>query len=200
MVDERSIRATDFGGVSRNLVADGDLGASLLRGSSVVDLRQAAWADNIVWGTGAFSHVVSGMFSDDEDNIVWGTLALDEDNIVWGTSVPLSTVLTWAGNAGLEDNIVWGTSAWAQNIVWGTALVGFYNGQNIVWGTVSNDEDNIVWGTLDEDNIVWGTSANEDNIVWGTSNRVSALGVVWEGRCDSSNTAPDVMPGLTSTA
>jgi serine protease AprX len=171
------VRATDFGGVSEIWSQTVIWGPALLRGSSVVDLRQAAWEDNIVWGTGAFSQVVSGMFSREEDNIVWGTLALDEDNIVWGTSVPLSTVLTWAGNAGLEDNIVWGTSAWAQNIVWGTSLVGFYNGQNIVWGTVANNEDNIVWGTLDEDNIVWGTAASEDNIVWGTS-KVSALGMV----------------------
>jgi serine protease AprX len=174
------VRATDFGGVSEIWSQTVIWGAALLRGSSVVDLRQAAWEDNIVWGTGAFSQVVSGMFSQDEDNIVWGTLALDEDNIVWGTSVPLSTALTWAGNAGLEDNIVWGTSAWAQNIVWGSSLVGFYNGQNIVWGTVANNEDNIVWGTLDEDNIVWGTADNEDNIVWGTS-KVLALGVVLGG-------------------
>ena len=169
---------TDFGGAIEPWSQAVIWGTAVLRGSSVVDLRQAAWEDNIVWGTGAFASVVSGMFSDDEDNIVWGTLALDEDNIVWGTSVALSTALPWSGNATLASNIVWGTAAWAQNIVWGSALVGYYNGQAIVWGTLSNDEDNIVWGTLDEDNIVWGTM-DEDNIVWGTSqNRVGALGVV----------------------
>ena len=153
-------------------------GTALLQGTSVVDLRQAAWDDNIVWGTGAVANVVSGMFSDGEDNIVWGTLALDEDNIVWGTSVPLSTALMWSGNATLEDNIVWGTAAWAQNIVWGSSLVGYFNGQAIVWGTLSSDEDNIVWGTLDEDNIVWGT-IDEDNIVWGTSEiRATAVNLV----------------------
>jgi len=145
-------------------------GTQLLRGTSVVDLHQAAWEDNIVWGTGAFHTIVRGMFTD-EDNIVWGTL-VDEDNIVWGTSLPLSTNLTWAGNAGLEDNVVWGTAlVWADNIVWGTGLVGYFNGQNIVWGTLADDEDNIVWGTLDEDNIVWGTSAN----------RVSVLGTLSGG-------------------
>jgi len=170
-----STPSTDFGGVAERWSQTVIWGTALLHGTSVVDLRQAAWADNIVWGTGAFSNVVSGMFSQDEDNIVWGTLALDEDNIVWGTNVPLSTSLMWAGNAALEDNIVWGTAAWPQHIVWGSSLVGYFNGQAIVWGTLSNDEDNIVWGTLDEDNIVWGTFDGEDNIVWGTSNRVSAL-------------------------
>jgi len=167
--------STDFGAVAEPWSQMVIWGTGLLRGTSVVDLRQNAWEDNIVWGTGAFASIVSGMFAADEDNIVWGTLSLDEDNIVWGTSVPLSTRLIWAGNASLEDNIVWGTAAWAQNIVWGTSLVGYFNGQSIIWGTLSNNEDNIVWGTLDEDNIVWGTFDNEDNIVWGTSNRVSAL-------------------------
>ncbi|MFL6280628.1 MAG: S8 family peptidase [Vicinamibacterales bacterium] len=173
--------STEFAGVAERWSQTVIWGTALLRGTSVVDLRQTAWADNIVWGTGAFANVVSGMFSADEDNIVWGTLALDEDNIVWGTSVPLSSALMWAGNAILEDNIVWGTAAWAQNIVWGSSLVGYFNGQAIVWGTLSNDEDNIVWGTLDEDNIVWGTFDNEDNIVWGTSNHVSALAAMVGG-------------------
>ena len=169
----------DFGGVMEPWSQTVIWGTALLRGTSVVDLRQAAWEDNIVWGTGAFAKVVSGMFSDDEDNIVWGTLALDEDNIVWGTSVPLSTVLMWSGNATLATNIVWGTATWAQNIVWGSSLVGYFNGQAIVWGTLADGEDNIVWGTLDEDNIVWGTLDDEDNIVWGTSqSRVSALALV----------------------
>jgi serine protease AprX len=170
---------TDFGGVFEPWSQTVIWGTALLHGTSVVDVRQAAWENNIVWGTGAFANVVSGMLSDNEDNIVWGTLALDEDNIVWGTSVPLSTALTWSGSATLEDNIVWGTAAWAQNIVWGTSLVGYFDGQAIVWGTLSNGEDNIVWGTLDEDNIVWGTMDGEDNIVWGTSqDRVSAVNLV----------------------
>lgn len=143
---------SSFGGVAEPWSQTVIWGTALLHGTSVVDLRQAAWEDNIVWGTGAFANAVSGMFSADEDNIVWGTLALDEDNIVWGTSVPLSTALMWSGNATLEDNIVWGTAGCPQN---------------------------IVWGTLDEDNIVWGTMDGEDNIVWGTSqNRVSAINLV----------------------
>lgn len=165
--------STDFGGIEEPWSQTVIWGSRLLHGTSVVDLRQAAWEDNIVWGTGAFTNFVWGMFADDEDNIVWGTLALDEDNIVWGTSLPLSTRLTWAGNALLdEDNIVWGTAAaWEDNIVWGTGLIGVFNGQSIIWGTVSGSEDNIVWGTLSEDNIVWGTSAN----------RLSALGTMLGG-------------------
>jgi serine protease AprX len=177
-----TVPSTDFGGVQEPWSQTVIWGDHLLHGTSVVDLRQAAWEDNIVWGTGAFQNIVWGMFDEDEDNIVWGTLA-DEDNIVWGTSLPLSTRLTWAGNAALEDNIVWGTgTTWATNIVWGTSLIGTFNGQSIIWGTFSSDEDNIVWGTLDEDNIVWGTMDGEDNIVWGTANKVSALGILGGSR------------------
>jgi len=176
-----TVPSTDFGGVQEPWSQTVIWGDRLLHGTSVVDLRQAAWEDNIVWGTGAFQNVVWGMFDAEEDSIVWGTLA-DEDNIVWGTSLPLSTPLTWAGNAALEDNIVWGTRAvWATNIVWGSSLVGSFNGQAIIWGTFSSNEDNIVWGTLSEDNIVWGTLDNEDNIVWGTANRVSAVGTLVGG-------------------
>jgi serine protease AprX len=148
-------------------------GTRLLRGTSVVDLNQVAWAQNIVWGTGELNNIVWGTLSDDEeeDNIVWGTLA-DEDNVVWGTSVQLATNLSWAGNAVLdEDNVVWGTGMlWDDNVVFGSNLLGFYDGLNIVWGTFSDtgEEDNIVWGTFEDDNVVWGTSANRVTLL-GTS-------------------------------
>jgi hypothetical protein len=166
-----SVPSTNFGGTDEPWSQTVLWGTRLLRGTSVVDLRQAAWEDNIVWGTGELDNIVSGTFSEDEDNIVWGTL-VDEDNIVWGTSVSLATDLTWAGNAALEDSIVWGTAmTWDNNVVWGANLVGFFSEDNIVWGTCSGNEDNIVWGTLDEDNIVWGTSAN----------KVSVLGTMFGG-------------------
>lgn len=156
---------TNFGGTYEPWSQAVIWGTRLLRGTSVVDLRQVAWEDNVVWGTGELNNIVWGTFSADEDNIVWGTL-LTEDNIVWGTSLPLSTDLAWAGNAALEDNIVWGTATiWDDNVVWGTNLVGFFNGSNVVWGTFSGNEDNIVWGTLNEDNIVWGTSANKVSVL-----------------------------------
>jgi len=159
---------TTFGGVDEPWSETAIWGTTLLRGTSVVYLRQPAWDANIVWGTGELTDKVWAMMSADEDNIVWGTVA-DEDNIVWGTSVPLSTDLTWAGSALLEDNIVWGTAAdWEDNVVWGTGLVGVFDGQSVIWGTCSGDEDNIVWGTLDEDNIVWGTSASKVSVL-GTS-------------------------------
>ena len=160
---------TDFGGIDEPWSGTVLWGTRMLRGSSVVDLRQAAWEDNIVWGTGELYDIVWGMVAD-EDNIVWGTFAGDEDNIVWGTSLPLSTNLTWAGNVSREDNIVWGTAmSWEDNVVWGTGLIGVLRGNNIVWGTMSS-EDNIVWGTL-----------SEDNIVWGTAKRVNVLGTAIGG-------------------
>lgn len=153
--------STTFGGIDEPWSQRVTWGTRFLRGSSVVEVNQPAWASYIVWGTGELDKVVTGAaFRDVEDNIVWGT-AMVEDNIVWGTSVPLSTSIVWAGNAGVEDNIVWGTSVvWDDNIVWGTSLVGVVQGSNIVWGSFRGVEDNIVWGTLTEDNIVWGTSAN----------------------------------------
>jgi serine protease AprX len=166
-----SLPYTSFGGTDEPWSQTVLWGTRLLRGTSVVDLNQLAWADNIVWGTGELDDMVSGTFSADEDNIVWGTL-VDEDNIVWGTSVSLATDLTWAGNAALEDNVVWGTAmVWDDRVVWGTDLIGFFREDNVVWGTCSGNEDNIVWGTLSEDNIVWGTSAN----------RVSVLGTMTGG-------------------
>lgn len=126
-------------------------GTRIIQGSSVIEINQAAWASNIVWGSGEL------------DNIVWGTVDHD-DNIVWGTSLGLPDV-AWFGNVTLGDNIVWGTAEWSDNIVWGTGLVGFFDGDNIVWGTVS--DDNIVWGTLSDDNIVWGTLSNALDLLSG---------------------------------
>ena len=77
---------TDFGGVIEPWSQTVIWGTSLLHGTSVVDLRQAAWEDNIVWGTL------------DEDNIVWGTMD-SEDNIVWGTSQNRVSALAWAGGS-----------------------------------------------------------------------------------------------------
>ncbi len=160
---------TNFGGVLEPWSQTVIWGTRLLKGSSVIDLRQIAWEDNVVWGTGELDNMLWASLSEEEDNIVWGSF-LDEDNIVWGTNLSLTTDLTWAGNASLEFNIVWGTTAetWAQNVVWGTNLVGSLSGTNIVWGTFSGDEDNIVWGTLSEDNIVWGTSANKVSVLGTT--------------------------------
>jgi serine protease AprX len=144
--------ATEFGGVDQPWAQSIVWGTRIVRGSSLVEVNQTAWAANIVWGTGQMGNIVWGTLSED-DNIVWGTL-LDGDNIVWGTALFL-------GNAQYAENIVWGTAAaWDDNIVWGTGLLGTFDGDNIVWGTLSDDADNIVWGTLSDDNIVWGTSDN----------------------------------------
>ena len=148
---------TNFGGVEERWSQTIVWGTRLMRGSSLVEVNQIAWAANIVWGTGEMSNIVWGTLSEG-DNIVWGT-ALDGDNIVWGTTLFL-------GNAELAENIVWGTGmTWDDNIVWGTGLLGVFDGDNIVWGTMADDADNIVWGTLFDDNIVWGTSANRVTIL-----------------------------------
>jgi hypothetical protein len=86
-----------------------------------------------------------------------------------------ATGLAAQGRSGKLDNVAASTilfvrrsaerhhsnDARPDNIVWGTGLIGVFDGQSVIWGTCSGDEDNIVWGTLDEDNIVWGTSANQ---------------------------------------
>ena len=74
-------------------------------------------------------------------------------------------------------------SAWALNIVWGTAAD---EGENIVWGTLCGDScENIVWGTADDENIVWGTAADVENIVWGTAADVE--NIVWGTFNDGEN-------------
>jgi serine protease AprX len=150
-----------YGGIDETWSQSVIWGTRLIGGSSIVELKQAAWGDNIVWGTGEMDNIVWGTFSKDDDNIVWGTM-LGGDNIVWGTSLFL-------GNAYFGDNIVWGTSMnWDDNIVWGTNLLGVFDGDNIVWGTMSSFGDNIVWGTLSDDNIVWGTSVNKVTVLGST--------------------------------
>ena len=104
---------TNFGGVEEPWSQTIVWGTRLMRGSSLVEVNQIAWADNIVWGTGELDNIVWGTFSDDDDNIVWGTSMLWDDNIVWGTGL----IGVFDG-----DNIVWGTMADnADNIVWGTS-------------------------------------------------------------------------------
>jgi serine protease AprX len=152
---------TVFGGVTEQWSETLIWGTRLLRGSSLVDVNQGAWAKNIVWGTGELDNIVWGTFSRGDDNIVWGTL-FGDDNIVWGTLFGDDNIVwgtLFGGNAQFADNIVWGTSmSWDDNIVWGTGLLGVFDGDNIVWGTFSGGDDNIVWGTLSDDNIVWGTA------------------------------------------
>jgi serine protease AprX len=125
-------------------------GTRLLEGSSLVEVHQFAFGENIVWGTGEY-------------DLVWGTMD-DSENIVWGSSLGAGLDLTWAGNVQLGENIVWGTFNWEENIVWGTSLLGYFDGFNIVWGTF-NWNENIVWGTLDDENIVWGTSEKKVTVL-----------------------------------
>jgi serine protease AprX len=142
---------TIFGGLPEGWAQAGIWGTRIVRGSSLMEVHQSAYDENIVWGTGEY-------------NIVWGTVG-DDENIVWGTSIDLGFDIAWSGNVTLDENIVWGTfNSWDENIVWGTSLVGYFDGENIVWGS-TDGEENIVWGTL-----------LDENIVWGTANRVAVLG------------------------
>ena len=93
-----------------------------------------------------------------------------------------------------SKHIIWGNqllggglpvpfaNAYAAGTTWGAALTD--DGDNIVWGTSCDDCDNIVWGTNDDDNIVWGTSGDLDNIVWGTDD---ADNIVWGTDCGGAD-------------
>jgi serine protease AprX len=135
-------------------------GTRLLRGSAIY-VRQAAWMDDIVWGTRR--DIIWGTF--DARDIVWGTAG---DDIVWGTNVVwgndrIGTTrdrsVMWGTRSG--DDIVWGTIH-RDDIVWGTL-----RSEDIIWGTFNPDD--IVWGTLYRDDIVWGTLKRPDDIIWGTA-------------------------------
>jgi serine protease AprX len=110
---------------------------------------------------------------------------------VWMPALPATTTFGTDVEAWSQE-IIWGTRlttgsslidinqpAWQPTVVWGAGELA-----NIVWGAMSQESDNIVWGTsaaladvvwsgsvLEGDNIVWGTALGSwgPNIVWGTS-------------------------------
>jgi serine protease AprX len=99
-------------------------------------------------------------------------------SIIWGNHRISGGYLNPKGSAW-ASNVVWGT---AVNIVWGT-LCGA-DCDNIVWGTQDADGDNIVWGTVSATNIVWGTFLDGDNIVWGTNDGDN---IVWGTDCGGAD-------------
>ena len=129
-------------------------GTDVASGPALININQAAWARNIVWGDGDNDNILCGAFNDD-DNIVWGNSIDSIDNVVWSNNI------VWG------DDVVWGNrSIWSTNIVWGDALIGFFDGQNLIWSSM--DGDNIVWGSLDDDNIVWGSSMRVYSLYFGS--------------------------------
>jgi serine protease AprX len=111
-----------------------------------------------------------------------------------------TTVATgsWWLTAGVSGASVIGgaTYNWAQNIIWGTSVIGgrfiYYKNlawdDNIIWGTgvvrgkmlVSGSKHIKVRGAFFDDNIIWGTDFQlvrknvvfgkaDDNIIWGTN-------------------------------
>ena len=113
----------------------------------------------------------------------------------------------WLTTGVTGTSTIGGSSyAWAQNIIWGTSLIGgrfvYYNNyafdDNIIWGTgvvrgkllVSGSKhvkvngqfvlDNIIWGTdftLLKKNVVFG-KADGDNIIWGTQTNLAEFRIV----------------------
>ena len=105
------------------------------------------------------------------------------------TAVPTGS---WWLTSGVTGSSVIGgqTYNWAQNIIWGTSVIGgrfiYYNNlawdDNIIWGTnvggrnvrgskriLSADFDvidkNIVFGKSDDDNIIWGTNLTQFRVI-----------------------------------
>jgi serine protease AprX len=104
-------------------------------------------------------------------------------------------------------------NAWRLNVTWGSAVTN--EGDNIVWGTVcgrnepcgaavrasSSDEDNIVWGTTCAKracgDVVWGPST-EDNIVWGTTcGGGDCSSSIWGTECTAQDDCANVVWGAS---
>ena len=118
-------------------------GTHIASSPAIINVRQQAWDQNIVWGSG------------DNDNVVWGSID-ENDNVVWGSNTMLDDNVVWGSNIVFDDNVVWGSTIWSTNVVWGDNLIGFFDGADIMWGSLGLD--NVVWGSLDDDNVVWGSS------------------------------------------
>ena len=92
------------------------------------------------------------------------------------------------GNHELSDGLMLpSANAWKPGVLWGSPKVTD-DGDNIVWGTSCGSDDcggNIVWGTSDGDNIVWGTAGDGDNIVWGTAG--DGDNIVWGTDCGGAD-------------
>jgi hypothetical protein len=106
-------------------------------------------------------------------------------------------------------------NAWRLNVTWGSAVTD--EGDNIVWGTVcgrneacgaairasNSDEDNIVWGTSCAQrgcgDVVWGPST-EDNIVWGTTcGGDDCSSSVWGTECSAQDDCANVVWGASAS-
>lgn len=119
----------------------------------------------------------------------WLTASVTPSSTIGGQTYVWAQRMIWGNHIARGTGVIdEQRPAWALNIVWGD---GLEDDDNIVWGNL-NDDDNIVWGNaLDlDDNIVWGNNlvwANsfetDDNIVWGNLNDDN---IVW-GNFDDDN-------------
>jgi hypothetical protein len=64
--------------------------------------------------------------------------------IVW--VLAFAAMVTGCGDNMLQPSAVAATPAASASV----------SADTVVWGTLDED-DNIVWGTVDDENIVWGT-------------------------------------------
>ena len=103
----------------------------------------------------------------------------------------VSTGSWWLQTGVSGYSVIGGKSyAWAQNIIWGTSVIGgrfiFY--KNLAW------DDNIIWGTgvvrgkklVGSRRIKVRGKYFADNIIWGTDFTVKRRSVVW-GKDDGDN-------------
>ena len=116
-----------------------------------------------------------------------------------GGAVTLARAINPAASVGSEwltasvtpsSTIGGQTYMWAQRMIWGNHIArgtGVITEQrpawalDIVWGDGLEDDDNIVWGNLNDDNIVWGNALDlDDNIVWGNN-------LVWANNQDDDD-------------
>ncbi len=98
------------------------------------------------------------------------------------TTAPTGSWWLQVGNNG--TSVIGGkTYNWAQNIIWGTSVIGgrFIYYKNLAW------DDNIIWGTgvvrgkklLGSKRIKVRGKFYNDNIIWGTDFTVKRRSVVW---------------------
>jgi serine protease AprX len=124
------------------------------------------------------SYVIDGGWS---KHIIWGNRRVSGGVLQpWGSAWAANII--W-GSAG--DNIIWGSGCRARdcdNIIWGSSkdnIIWGSSKDNIIWGS---SKDNIIWGSS-KDNIIWGSS--KDNIIWGSGrdNIIWGSNIVWGSAC-----------------
>jgi serine protease AprX len=117
-----------------------------------------SWGTHIIWGTDV-SWGNPLLYSEEAwgDHIIWGT----HRDAVWGDA----THVTWDGDVVADNYPIWG-----HDIVWGEAYAPVV--ADGVWG---DEEDHIIWGTLDPSLSVIGYGVAEAALAsWPPDTRITA--------------------------